>query len=347
MARATFARVRDFVPPALRYAYLATEIMVEQGDRTYPVDELNSSAASLFVLTAHNPRSTQLSAAENADRNTELEEALIHEGYTFWCATAFDPSSGWAEESFVLDELDHDSARAFCRDFEQYAYFEITNDEQIVHGVYSRWSLARTHGAASLPVSRRTFADAVSDATGAEISNSLKRFRYPGWQLVSPAPERCGSCGADPDLYCLTHRQRSGDVVEHLAVCCGQCGWAAAATQLGKDRLRLLELWFDYQIALADNGTGRKARRCYVVDLDMPAGPALYVGETGKPTEKRFREHVDGYKASSDVRRYGTGLNTELMQGLPEFPDVMTARTYEVYLGKKLQLAGYTIRGAH
>jgi len=34
------------------------------------------------------------------------------------------------------------------------------------------------------------------------------------------------------------------------------------------------------------------------------------------------------------------------MQGLPEFPDVMTARTYEVYLGNKLQLAGYTTRGA-
>jgi len=35
------------------------------------------------------------------------------------------------------------------------------------------------------------------------------------------------------------------------------------------------------------------------------------------------------------------------MQGPPEFPDVMAARTYEVHLGKKLQLAGYTIGGAH
>ena len=35
-------------------------------------------------------------------------------------------------------------------------------------------------------------------------------------------------------------------------------------------------------------------------------GYALYVGETSKTPEERFKQHKDGYKASRYVERYGT-----------------------------------------
>ena len=145
----------------------------------------------------------------------------------------------------------------------------------------------------------------------------------------------------------LIRREKSGTVVEHLAICCPGCGWHAAATQLGKERLQLLERWFDYCTALNDNGTDAEERRCYVIDLALPSGPALYVGETGKTVEERFREHKAGYKASGLVQEHGTGLNRALMVDVPTFPDQMTSCAYEVYLGKKLQLQGHTVFGAH
>lgn len=45
-------------------------------------------------------------------------------------------------------------------------------------------------------------------------------------------------------------------------------------------------------------------------------GYALYVGETSKTPEERFKQHLNGYKASRFVKYYGTRLLPELYEHL-------------------------------
>jgi hypothetical protein len=350
MAKATFARVRDFVPPALRYSYLQTHVVVDVGERLMPVHELVELVETpVFVVTGENPMSQRRNDVDNQELTNSLRHDLEEAGYDHWPAVGSDPHSEWSEASFAIVGPRRADVRRLGRRFNQFAYFEVTHSELIVRGVYSSWSLGRRHGVEPLPANECRLSDAVVDATGLEISDSLRRFRYHGWHRVSDSEEICAACEVCADLYALVHRQKSGYIVEHLALSCPTCGWVKAATQLGRDRQRALELWYDHQIALADTGRRRdqRKRRCYVIDLDTPAGPAVYVGETGKTVEERFREHCTGYKASPDVEQYGIGLNRELTDGLPEFPDEMSSRTYEAYLGKRLALDGYTVRGAH
>ena len=348
MAKPTFERVPDFVPVSLRYAYLSTEILVSLDGEWQPIMQLPElDAGSVIVLTAHNPRSQRLSDSDNQERNDALAAQLAESGHEVRPAEAFDPHSDWSESSFVVDGLSHKAARRLCREYGQFAYFEINADTVIVQGGFSRWSLARPHGHDPLPRHDLTFSQAVDLTSGHKIKDGLKRFRYPGWEHVGRSEERCRTCDTETDLYVLIRREKSGTVVEHLAICCPGCGWHAAADQLGKERLQLLQRWFDYCTALNDNGTDAEERRCYVIDLALPSGPALYVGETGKTVEERFREHKADDKANWAVRDHGTGLNRALMVDLPTFPDQMTSCAYEVYLGKKLQLQGHTVFGAH
>lgn len=350
MAKATFDRVRDFVPPALRFSYVQSDIVADVDGRSRPVAELaERTGAPVFVVTAENPRMQPQGPADNQQLTDMAHGVLAEAGHDWWPAVRSDPRSDWQEASFAIVGMTRADIAALCRRFEQYAYFEITATQQIVRGVSSQWMLARPHGVDPLPVNPHRLSDAVAETTGLAIRDSLRRFRHRGWERVSPSEEPCDACSSLVDLYAVVHRQRSGRMAEHLAVCCPTCGRANAATQLGRGRLRALELWYDHQVALNDTGTRREQtnRRCYVIDLNMPTGPAVYVGETGKTVEERFQEHKRGYLSSPDARAHGIGLNRQLMHGLPEFPDQMTSRTYEAYLGKRLALAGHTVRGAH
>ena len=95
------------------------------------------------------------------------------------------------------------------------------------------------------------------------------------------------ACDTETDLYVLIRREKSGTVVEHLAICCPGCGWHAAANQLDKERLQLLERWFDYCMALNDNGAwrGRTALLCH---------RSCAAERTGHCTRRRNREDRRG-----------------------------------------------------
>ena len=77
-----------------------------------------------------------------------------------------------------------------------------------------------------------------------------------------------------------------------------------------------------------------------------PAKPCVYVGMTGLTPEERFRNHKQGIKAASVVKRYGVRLMPELFEWLNPMPFEAAVRM-EVELAEDLRQQGYTVTGGH
>ena len=248
-----FDRVSQFVAPARRQEFLRTKIWaVVNGDVMSVADLAKSSGKSVFVVTAHNPLAKCLTKDENDERSRRLESELQRSKRVYWRAIGADPFSDCAEASFAIIGIDRAEAESCCRSFGQLAYFKITEKQQIVCGVYSRWSLGRAHSDQSLSMGDSTLSMAAAPNIEGTVNDSLKRVRYRGWLHVASSYQDCARCDAEAHLYAAVHQTRHGKLDEHLALVCHQCGWTVAASQLRHDQERLLELWYDHQVALAD-----------------------------------------------------------------------------------------------
>ena len=67
---------------------------------------------------------------------------------------------------------------------------------------------------------------------------------------------------------------------------------------------------------------------------------------TGLPPEERLANHLDGYKASFYVRRFGRRLLPELFAHLNPMP-YAAAQEMERDLAEDLRQQGYTVTGGH
>ncbi|MBS35512.1 MAG: hypothetical protein CMO26_06255 [Thiotrichales bacterium] len=106
--------------------------------------------------------------------------------------------------------------------------------------------------------------------------------------------------------------------------------------------------------------TKRNSRRfsVYVIELDRkvleenkfreanpehkPEKPCVYVGMTSRSPEKRFEQHLSGYKASKYPKRYGVRLRPRLFTRY----NPMTyeeAQRQERHLAEKLRKRGYAV----
>ena len=94
----------------------------------------------------------------------------------------------------------------------------------------------------------------------------------------------------------------------------------------------------------------RKYHHCvYVVFLRNPRGDgkaAYYVGMTGLTPEQRFKNHKDGIKAASIVRRFGERLVPRLYAHFNPMP-YAEAQKKEVELAAALRQKGYIVYGGH
>jgi Uri superfamily endonuclease len=70
--------------------------------------------------------------------------------------------------------------------------------------------------------------------------------------------------------------------------------------------------------------------------------PCVYVGMTGRSPEERLQQHLEGYKASSMVRRYGIDLVPQLYQGQSPMT-FAEAKEMEVALAERLRRMGYGV----
>jgi sugar fermentation stimulation protein A len=80
----------------------------------------------LVVLTACNPRSRLLGAAENADRNRRLLAELEARSLRWIIADGSSPDGSWHEPGYGVVDGDVDEVLALARRFEQLAVFELT-----------------------------------------------------------------------------------------------------------------------------------------------------------------------------------------------------------------------------
>jgi len=93
----------------------------------------------------------------------------------------------------------------------------------------------------------------------------------------------------------------------------------------------------------------RRHYSVYVVYLRNPRGDhraGYYVGMTGLSPEERLRNHKEGKKAASIVRRYGERLVPRLYRHL----NPMTyddAKAMEAMLADSLRKRGYQVFGGH
>lgn len=76
---------------------------------------------SYAVITAHNPRSEQLSKEENDKRHEALKRVLQEQGFNFERSTGESPDGVWIEEGVVVFDIDLATALRIGRDFGQHA----------------------------------------------------------------------------------------------------------------------------------------------------------------------------------------------------------------------------------
>jgi hypothetical protein len=75
-----------------------------------------------------------------------------------------------------------------------------------------------------------------------------------------------------------------------------------------------------------------------------PGKPAVYVGMTGLPVDRRFENHKKGYKSARIVQQYGVRLMPELYEHLNPMPFEAAAQM-EKDLAEDLRAEGYTVLG--
>ena len=80
-------------------------------------------AAKAVMLTAYNPRSRKLTAAENTDAHRALLEAVAHMKKSYLPSRGRDPQGDWPAEPglFILDASREDGF-TLARRFDQYAF---------------------------------------------------------------------------------------------------------------------------------------------------------------------------------------------------------------------------------
>ena len=88
--------------------------------------------------------------------------------------------------------------------------------------------------------------------------------------------------------------------------------------------------------------------RVYVIELDRAAGrrrdpriPWVYVGSSARPPERRFEQHLDGYKSSGLAKRFAVRLRPDLYEDLPAFPGSRTAARAERERARELADCGF------
>jgi hypothetical protein len=75
--------------------------------------------------------------------------------------------------------------------------------------------------------------------------------------------------------------------------------------------------------------------------------PAVYVGQSYLSAEDRFRQHLQGYRASRIVRRRGVRLLLDLYEMLPPVATVRESEELERAVADVLRDCGYTVFGGH
>ena len=123
--------LRDFADLEAAYRSCTYRVFLPGGEVDLRIGEANASlarwlaeegASSWVILTAHNPGSQQLDPAENAERQSQLECALLELNYTAFAGENVADENGWPkEESCFVPDVDQKNSLALAHRFGQNA----------------------------------------------------------------------------------------------------------------------------------------------------------------------------------------------------------------------------------
>ena len=349
-----------YTPPlseAFRGAYLQTVITVDGRDAS----DVATESGAFWVVAVRNPFCNESSAAENTVLKKKLHVHLEKLGYQWRLAASINLDSRFTGEAVVIFKKGKRSIRAFGREFDQHAVFEITKRTLKAHGCFSRWTVQRPLKAKNWqpkPLSDRSFVEEVKAVCGATVAPAQKRLKHYKWVYNGVLELPCQKCGGDLELFRSVHQLNSGEWRELLAVFCRSCQKAWLPDQLSGPLRQGIETWGDFLQAQRDadalKPTQHSTYRCYVVDLVDESStklrkglPWVYVGQTSKTPKERYKQHKSGDKASKWVKNYGVGLNLPLMKNHPPLRTQIESLTFERFRAAQLALAGYGVKGGH
>lgn len=120
-----------------------------------------------------------------------------------------------------------------------------------------------------------------------------------------------------------------------------------------KKRMRIIREHFQSEGYVIGGSPDSAVYTVYVVNLTDATGTRknprewVYVGQTSRTPEERFHQHLDGYKASKWVTKYGIDLNEDLMHGIPQARFKQDALFLESTHAAKLEAEGFNVKGGH
>lgn len=109
------------------------EIRLAVGEPSAPIDRLlaESGVASAAFVSAENPRSRPLSAAENRERNSRLHLRLETLGLAWLPGESRSPAGQWREESCLVFGIELPAALELGREFGQAAILFVKMEKEV------------------------------------------------------------------------------------------------------------------------------------------------------------------------------------------------------------------------
>ncbi len=133
------AVARPRLTPSLVKSYQVppTELVVKVSTGEWVgAQEAARELGPFTVLTSDNPFSSELHADENAERRTELFADLQRRGVRLRHTIGRDPMGAWpVEEGFALLDQSVEFARELARAWDQFAIYDVTEDQVLVRSV--------------------------------------------------------------------------------------------------------------------------------------------------------------------------------------------------------------------
>lgn len=112
--------------------YMNTHVEIVVGENTFLIEASEKAEGDwpfeeegLIIITAANPKSKNLPAAENKKRNQELKTLLGRLGSPVYSARGFDPKSKWSEDGFAINMIYQEKLFAVCKRFDQNALYRL------------------------------------------------------------------------------------------------------------------------------------------------------------------------------------------------------------------------------
>lgn len=232
------------------------------------------------------------------------------------------------------------------------------SDSQVVDDLEGEPSGDTASGTES-PSNRVDLPGVIRQTLGVDVQSSFVRARYLGWEHEGRFGSPCPTCSGGLDLFGCTSESRAQELVRLMAFACQDCESVIWPHEVPAEVRECAKAWRKLSVARTfhtEQGS-QEPYSVYVIELEgevdeRPANalselPWVYVGQSAKAPEDRFVQHLEGYKSSKWVRRFGSHLRPDLYEVIPVLTTRLEALAAEAWLAASLRSMGFPVKGGH